>query len=169
MKLSNELARYAKIHGICEDWYLALKNENDINGLLDMYIRGIDFCLANDYPSNDFIANNFKGKMEAHGVHLDETLEIVNERKIIALGKSVGTIEINEFEVSEIFIKHDSELVLIASGNSFVMIDIFDNAKLTVLASDDAKVRINRYGGQVFQESIDDSFIKLTEKNKKTY
>ena len=169
MNLSHELAKQAKRNGICEDWYLALKNEKDIDSLLDMYIKGIDFCLSNDYPSNDFISKNFKGKMETHGIHLDEVLDIVNERKIIALGKTLGTVDINGFEVSEIFLKNNSEITILASGNSFVMVDIFDDAKVIVFASGDAKVCINRYGGNVFQYSKDDSCIKLIEKNKKTY
>lgn len=169
MNLSHELAKQAKINGICEDWYLILKNEKDIDSLLDMYIKGIDFCLSNDYPSNDFIRKNFKGKMEAHGIHLDEVIDIVNERKVIALGKTMGTVEITDYEVSEIFVKNNSELTITASGNSFVMVDIFDDSKVTVSASDDSKVVINRYGGKVFQDSKDDSCIKLIEKNKKTY
>jgi hypothetical protein len=169
MSISSELAKQAKIKGICQEWYLILKNEKDIDSLLDMYIKGLDFCLSNNYPSNDYISKNFKGKMESHGIHLNEFLDIVNERKVIALGKTTGTVKIKDYEVSEIFVKNNSELTIMASGNSFVMIDIFDDSKVIVFASDDAKVVIMKYGGRVLQDSKDDSCIKIIEKNKTTY
>jgi hypothetical protein len=169
MKLNNALAKEAKKHGICEDWYLELKNENNIDSMLDMYVKGIDFCLSNDYPSNDFIRKNFKGKMETHGIHLDEMLNIVSQPKVIALGNCFGTVETNDFEACEIYLKHNSEIVVMASRNSFVMIDIFDDSKLTVFAYDNSKVCINRYGGQVIQTANQNASIKIIEKNQKTY
>ena len=169
MNLSHELAKQAKRNGICEDWYLALKNEKDINSLLDMYIKGIDFCLSNDYPSNHFIAKNFKGKMEAHGIHLDEVLDIVNEPTVVALGKCLGDIVTLEFEVCQVFVKHNSDIIIMANGNSFVMVDVFDDAKVLILAYDNAKVCVNRYGGTVTESKNENSAIKIIEKNKKTY
>lgn len=169
MNLSHELAKQAKRNGICEDWYLALKNEKDIDNLLDMYIKGIDFCLSNDFPSNHFIAKNFKGKMEKHGIHLDEVLEIESENKVITLGKCTGTIELDSFDVCEIFVKNESNLTIVAKGNSFVMIDLFDNSIIEVHAYDNAKVCVNRYCGQINEYENEKSTIKIIEKHKKTY
>lgn len=169
MALNTNLAKMAKKHGICENWYMTLKNENDIDKMLEMYVKGIDFCLSNDYPSNDFIHDNFKGKMEKHGIHLDEVLDIESKPTIIALGKCKGMITSNLFDVCQIFAKHESELIITAHGNSFVMIDIFDNAKVTIFAYDNAKVCINRYGGKVTQSKNENSIIKVIEKNQKTY
>lgn len=170
MNLGYELAKQAKKNGICEDWYLELKNEKNIDKMLEMYVKGIDFCLSNDFPSNHFIAKNFKGKMEKHGIHLDEFLNIVSEPKVVALGKCFGSIEANNYDVCEVFIKNDSEIIITATGNSFVMIDVFDNSKLTVYAKDNAKVCVNRYGGNVeFVRHHETSQVKIIEKNKKTY
>ena len=169
MKLNYELAKQAKAHGICENWYLELKNENNIDKMLDMYVKGIDFCLSNDYPSNHFIAKNFKGKMEKHGIHLDEVLDTIGQPKVIALGKCKGIINAESFEVCEVFIKNESELIVMAKENSFVMIDIFDNAKVHIFTYDNAKVCVNRYGGQITESTNENSIIKIIEKNKKTY
>jgi hypothetical protein len=169
MKLNSELAKMAKIHGICENWHLELKNETDIDNMLEMYVKGIDFCLSNDFPTNDFIRKNFKGKMESHGIHLDETLRVISEPKTIALGKCSGTVKAENFDVCEIFIKNESEVTVMAKGNSFVMIDVFDNAKVHIFTYDNAKVYINRYGGQITESTNETSVIKIIEKNKKTY
>lgn len=169
MNLSKELAKEAKKKGICEEWYFPLKNETNIDKLLEMYVKGIDFCLSNDYPSNHFIEKNFKGKMEKHGIHLDETFELKNEKIVIALGKCNGGIDVTGFNVSQIFIKNDSEISILAKDNSFVMIDLFDNTRLNVYAYNNSKVVINRYGGKISENISENAQIKIIEKHKKTY
>lgn len=169
MALNTELAKQAKKYGICEDWYLELKNEKEIDKMLEMYVKGIDFCLSNDYPSNEFIRKKFVGKMEKHGIHLDEKLAIESKPTVIALGKCMGDIVTLNYDVCQVFIKNDSELIIMAHGNSFVMVDIFDNAKVQIFTYDDSKVCVNRYGGEIIQSKNENSVIKIIEKNKKTY
>lgn len=169
--IAKELAKQAKGKGICQEWYKDLKTTQDTGKLLEMYVRGIDFCLSNDFPSNSFIKDNFKGKMEAFGIHLDEQISIKNERKVVALGKCTGKIEVDGYNVSEVFLKHDSDLTISASGNAFVMVDVFDNTTLWVQALDNAKVCVNRYGtnAEITSKSEGNAVIKVIEKNKKTY
>lgn len=64
MDLAKELARQAKKKGICKPWYNELKslNGDNINAMAQMYLKGIDFCLANDYPDNGFIRTHFQGQ-----------------------------------------------------------------------------------------------------------
>lgn len=170
MKIGKELAIEAAKKGICEEWYNDMVALADKSALLEMYVKGIDFCLMNDYPSNDYIRKNFKGEMEAYGIHLDEVLSLYNEAKVIALGKCTGRVENCLYNVSQVFLKHESDLTVIAEGHSFVMIDIFDNAKLRVIASDQTRVCINHYGGIIEQNiSTGNAYIKVIEKHKKTY
>lgn len=169
MNIGKELANLAKKKGICKEWYNSMKGLDDKDSLIEMYVKGIDFCLANDFPSNDYIRANFAGKMEAYGVHLDELLNTANDRRVIALGNCRGRIEINAFGVSEVFLKHESDLVVVAKDHSFVMIDMFDNSRLHVIASADAKVCVNHYGGDLITEKNDDALVRVIQKNKKTY
>lgn len=169
MNIGEELAKQAKKLGICSTWHEDLKVTDDKDKLLEMYVAGIDFCLSNDYPSNDFIRANFKGKMECHGIHLDEVFKVKNERKVIALGDCEGNIELDGFAVCEAFVKHNSEISIKASGNSFVMIDVFDNAKIRVQADGEAKVCINHYAGEIQFASDGKSYVKIVEKQRKTY
>lgn len=169
MKLSKELARQAKAKGICTPWHTELLNLKDKEAMVAMYLKGIDFCLSKDYPQNDFIRAHFKGVMEKQGVFLDDDIKVDNMPKCVCLGATHGHIETTRFGVSEVFAKHDSELNVVVKDNAFVVIDIFDNAVVSVYASDRAKVCINRYGGVVNQCATGDAIIKIREKNKKTY
>jgi len=170
MELSKELAKQAKRFNICQEWHDELKNLNDKKAMLEMYLKGIDFCLSNDYPSNEYIRANFKGEMEKFGVFLDDAIDLVNVDKCVALGKTKGRIVINDFGTSEIFVKHSSELTIIAKGDSFVMVDLFDDAVIHVQAHDRAKVCVNRYGNsQINHMQFDFGVVKIIEKLKKTY
>ena len=137
--------------------------------MVEMYLKGIDFCLANDYPQNDFIREHFKGVMEKQGVFLDDNIKVENKPKCVCLGKTCGRIEAKGYEVCEIFVKHNSELNVVAKDNAFVMIDIYDDAVISVYASDRAKVCVNHHGGSINRYATNDAVIKIREKDKKTY
>lgn len=169
MNVSRKLASMAKKFGICEDWYLELKNEKNTDRILDMYLRGIDFCLANNFPSNEFIRDNFKGKINDKGIYLDSVLIAKDQPKVVILGSCLGRVETKDFDVCEVFIKDNSEIVITASGNSFVMVDVFDNAKLTVYSKENANVCVNLYGGNIIQNAQGKGKIKVIRKNKTTY
>lgn len=170
MNLSARLAKDAKRAGICDQWHDDLLKMDDKDAMVEMYLRGIDFCLSNDYPSNDFIRDNFKGIMERHGVFLDEAIDVVNFRKVVALGSTEGVVKYNGYSVGEVFAKHDAVLWVYAQDNAFVVVDVFDNAVVHVHADGRAKVCVNHYGGLVYNYADSaESVVKVREKHKKTY
>lgn len=170
MKLSKELAKQAAKYGICNEWHTKLKNLDDKKDLIAMYVKGIDFCLSHDYPTNNYIRANFKGFMEDFGVFLDDNIELRNAPKCVALGETKGSIEFDGYGISEIFIKHKSTLNIVARDNVFVIIDIFDNATVICEVHGKAKVYINKYGNATIEsKEYDSGFIKITDKQKNTY
>lgn len=171
MKLNKELALEAKKHDICEEWFNDLLQTEDKVRLIKMYLKGIDFCLSNEYPSLSFIKENFVGIMEKYGIFLDETIKTENYRHMVALGRCEGSAEYTGFEVGQVFVKHESKLTIQASGNAFVMVDMFDNSEVEVIASDNAKVCVNHYGGTISTSTSETrkSVIKVVRKHSKTY
>lgn len=171
MDIAKELAKKAKKNGICKPWYEELKSLQDKKAMIEMYLKGIDFCLANDYPGNDFIRKHFKGEMEQFGVFLDDEISIENPRKCVCLGNTSGRVGIDGFNVCEIFAKHSARLDIYAKDNAFVIIDVFDNSEVRIHASDRAKVCVNRYIGNniVMKDEADEAFVKIRDKQKKTY
>jgi len=168
-RLSKELAKQAAKHGICEEWRSELRSQSDIDAMLDMYIKGIDFCLSNEYPTNDFIRKNFKGKMEHKGIHLDEKASIENDKKAVLLGDCDVMFTAKEYSVCEVFVKHNSKVRVSATDNSFTVIDMFDNSSVYVHANGNAKVRINRYGGHLDFVEDENAIVKVVDKNSKKY
>lgn len=170
MKIAKELAKQAQQLNICQDWHKELKTLEDKRTMVEMYLKGIDFCLANDYPNNDYIRRNFGDIINDFGVFLDNTIDLVNIEKCVALGASKGRIEMNAYSVSEIFAKHDSELTIIAKDNAFIMLDAFDNSVVNIEAYNHSKVCVNRYGNaKINFKKVDSAMVKIIEKHKKTY
>lgn len=171
-KLSKELTKQALAAGAKKDCsiYQKLQAVERRTDLVQIYLDGIDFCLSNDFPSNDYIRKNFRGAIEQHNVYLDGFAALVNPKQVVALGETSGTVKIDEYNVCQAYIKHNSKLKIKAVDHSFVMIDVFDDAGVEVQASGDAKVCVSRYGNSVviFDEK-DSARVKIIEKNKRTY
>lgn len=171
-ELSKILAKEAKKKGICKEWHQELKKLTDRRAMAEMYLRGIDFCLKNNYPSNDFIKAEFGDIAPLMGVFVDSEISVENKPKCVCLGATFGNIKTNGFNVCEIFAKHDSELNIIAADNAFVMVDIFDNSFVNIYIHDRAKVCVNQYGENATVKIIEndaDAQVKIRVKHSKTY
>ena len=119
-EVTKQLAEAAQANGICTPWLNELKTLENKDALVDMYIRGLDFCIAHDYPSNDFIRRHFKGTMETHGVFLDDAIELQNQCKCIALGETTGRVAADGYSVVEVWAKHQSSLNITAKDNAWL-------------------------------------------------
>jgi len=169
MGLNNKLLKMAARKGACASGCDDLAGMTDRKDMIRLYLDNIDFCLSNDFPGNDVIAAEFGDIINEAGIFLDDEFEVLDLRKIVILGASRGTAAVDGYNISEIFVKHDSTLSVTASGHAFVMIDIFDDTIITVSARDSAKVCVNRYGGMVSSTSESDARVMVREKGKSNY
>jgi len=170
MKIAKELAKEAKKFNICKDWHDELLTLDDKKAMVKMYLKGIDFCLANDYPSNDYIKKNFGDVINDYNIFVDDEVDLINAKKCVALGSTNGLIKIDNFNVCEVFAKHESVLYIYAKDSAFIMVDAFDNSVVNIDAVDNAKVCVNRFGSATINiNKTDTAAVKIVEKNKKTY
>lgn len=168
--LSKTLAKEAKKKGICKEWHTALKSLKDRKAMVEMYLRGIDFCLKNDYPANDFIKAHFGDIAPQMGVFVDCEICVENSPKCVCLGATFGIIKADSFNVTEIFAKHQAELNVVAADNAFLMLDVFDDAVVNIHAHNRVKVCVNQYGGHInIVEESSEAQVKIRVKNSKTY
>ncbi|WP_280646686.1 MULTISPECIES: hypothetical protein [unclassified Dysgonomonas] len=140
-----------------------------IESMVKLFIRGIDFCISEDFPTLEFIRVNFKGKCEQYGAFVDDE---VNGRKnapdTVLNGNCKAMMEYDGFTVSRIFIRHNSQAAVIASDNAMVTIDAFDNSNLAVAtAGNSSQIFVNLYGNAQV-ECIGEN-IQVKKMNKETY
>ena len=170
MDLGRTLAKDAAKKGICKPWHDELRNfGNDIDKILEMYLKGIDFCLESDFPDKDFIAKHFKGKMETSGVFLDDAIDIWDAKKVVALGTTSGNVHTTRYGVSEVFVTHDADLDILPKENSFVVVDVWGNATVRVRSYHRARVCVNIYSSnaKVEYSQNDESLVKVRYKYNK--
>lgn len=147
-KLSNDLKNKAIGLGLCNQW-TAEWGSPDKDELLDKYVRGIDFCIKNDYPSIEYMKSNFTGVMENHGVFVDNILDLNNRSVAIINGKCEGLLSYNKYNTGRIYVRHESIVRIVAKENSKIFISTYDNSKITVECLDNAKVYVYKYGGVI--------------------
>ena len=160
--------------GLCHQWQRKLHSGLSVEELAKLYIKGIDFCISEDYPTLDFLRENFKGKCEPYGVFVDDELPpLKNKPDIVLNGDCKAMLEYDGYSVSRLFVRHNSEVGVVVSDNAMLTIDLFNNAKLyiTVIGSN-TKVNVTVYGCNATIECIGLttlSQIKVTHNDNPTY
>ena len=54
MELVQQLKQDGIAKGLCLPWQNKLRDGVSVKRLVDLYVRGIDFCIKNDYPTLDY-------------------------------------------------------------------------------------------------------------------
>ena len=94
MELVQQLKEDGKAKGLCRMWQMKLRTGLDYEQLIQLYIKGIDFCISENYPTLDFIREHFKGKCEVYGVFVDdEVTDKVNLPDVVLNGDCKAMLE----------------------------------------------------------------------------
>lgn len=145
MKIGKEIALEAKKKGLCKDWFMKMCAQNYIEPLCKMYFDGSDWAMENDFPSLE-ILRRFKGNSEQFGLFTDYSGTIENSRRTAFFGKSKVEIIAKNYDVQEIYVRHNSHAKIYASDNAFVVVNVVDDAMLEVVCDGKAKVNVYCYG-----------------------
>lgn len=116
--------------GLCKPWQKSWKD--DIDSLLYMYKRGIDFCITKDYPSIEMI-REMKGLTEGHDIYIDSKKTIsAYKETIICTCDSDMQINVDPYAVVRIYLLHNSKATINVSEGAIVLIDGYDNSSCIV-------------------------------------
>ena len=148
--LNIALRERARDLGLCDQWY----EEWDLNSpkevLINKYIKGIDFCIKNDYPKLDFIKAVFTGQELAdNGIFADCNIVMSNAKSAVLLGKSNGIIRYDGLNTGNVYLRHQSELTIEATGVARVFVEVYEGCRINVVATGIAKVFVYWHGGTV--------------------
>lgn len=137
-----ELARGQKV-GLCDEWYSSWPDDTDIDGLLDMFVRGQDFCIENDYPSLSFIREHFsKDDLHRHHIYVDESVDVTADNGYyIFLGRCSVRLVVSGFKAVSVYCRHDSIVDVSASLGARVFVSSYDRSCVTFREETCGKVR----------------------------
>jgi len=148
MDVIEQIKRDGQKYNLCRLYQSKLKPDLTVEDLAELYFKGIDFCIMNNYPTVQFMKDNFKGKCEQYGIFVeDRSVNANNLSKVVMIGDCKGQLSYDGFSVSRVFVRHTSETKILVSEYAHVSVDIFDSANVTiVVAGTKAKVLVNIYG-----------------------
>jgi hypothetical protein len=146
-KLSSDLKKQAISLGLCEQWQNTWGNPNE-QELINKFLHGINFCLAHNYPSNEFIKKNFDEEvLHRNNIYVDCDIQRRNPRQIVVVqGKSTGLIMYDGYNTADVYVRHDSDIVVDCTRMSKIFISVYDNAKVKVIQKDGATVYVYTHG-----------------------
>lgn len=154
--------------GLCREWQGKLRPGVSMERLVRLFVRGIDFCVKNDFPTLDFMRMYFKGKCEAYGAYVDGVCERRNAPAVVLNGNCVARLTYDGYAVSRVVVRHRSDASVTVYGCANVTIDVFDDAVLNlVVTGTRARVLVYRYGnGRV---NYGGTYAKIVNKDKNIY
>lgn len=144
MTVSEELKNKAIKLGLCKQWTDDW-GEADLDTLCELYTTGIDFCIINSYPSNEYIKTNFGKIAENHGIFTDANIDVTNPDIAILNGKTKGYIKLTGFASRDIYVRHNSIVTIEITDQARAFIRIFDNAFVKVINKTTNKIFVYKY------------------------
>lgn len=144
-KLNTELRAEAIRKGLCAQWQHDWADNKTPQELIEMYKKGIDFGIAYQYPSNEYIKANFDRKLlNDNLVFVDEDINLDNAPSGVYVlnGECSGTICLAPWAVATLYLRHDTNVSIEARDFARVFVRLYDNADATVNARESAIVKV---------------------------
>lgn len=117
--------------GLCQQWQGMWERDWDKETMIRMFIRGLDFCLDNRYPSVDFIKSNFDvSSLRRNAILVDDKYSLLNEPSCVLLGNSKSNIRYNSHYVGNVWLCDNSSAVITAKSKSSVIVHVVDKDTL---------------------------------------
>lgn len=163
--LSDKMKEEAVSLGLCAQWTAEWKDNSSKDEMVDKFVTGIDFCIKHNFPSTKVMKKDFGDVIHAHGVYVDENVRLTNPELVILNGCCVSNISYDMITAGEIYVRHDCTLSLYVRGMSFIVVNVYDNARVEVHTDEYSKCTVFQYGGEV----IASEGVKVRDRKKFTF
>ena len=162
--IGKQLKSQAESLGACEKGLNGL-DRLDEQELINRYVHFIDFVIEKNFPSNEFIKENFdKSLLEHNNIYVDAEFERRNARQVVVIqGESKGVLLFDGLTTSDVYIRHDSEVTIDCSRLSKIFISVYDNAKIHITQRDGASVYVYLHGENCSVESDGEVMIRRSK------
>lgn len=140
----NRIINMATLAGACKNNGIdLLKSAKSVAEMIRVMKtpQGIEFCMEKQFPSMEVLAE-YESELAAANVFIAGDHTIQNPRLVIAYG---GRIEIHasEWHVCEVYATSSAEIVIIASDNAFVSVELHHDSSCEKYVNGSAKVSLH--------------------------
>lgn len=137
-KILRKSAREQK-NRLCDEWYDNWDLNGDRQYLIDLYLKGIDFAIDNDWPDNAFIVRNFdRHLLRKNNILVNDKWSVANPKTVVMLGNSISTVRNSGWNVATCYVRHESNATVICKNMSFTTLHVHDNATVKIEIFDKA-------------------------------
>lgn len=148
--LNRAMRAEAKGLGLCDKWYGEWSEDSSVDELLNKYMKGIDFCIRNDYPSNSTMLEYAgREKLHEHGIFIDEEITESSRGMIVINGHCTGRVNYDGFNVGDVYVLGKSEVTINVSDFAKVFVEVWGDARVTVINKGENRCFVYRHGGEV--------------------
>ena len=161
MNIGKEIALEAKKYGLCAEWYKKMLAVTTYKQLAEMYFDGDDWSMEKDFPSLSILRKH-KGAILHYGLVVDSTEKFENNFRIVFFGNSETEISYSDYAVGNVIVRHQSKVKIKASGSSKVFVNLIDEARVEIEATENAEVIVYNYGQQTNYSNKGNVIVKRT-------
>lgn len=162
-RLNRELRDDAVAYGMCPQWQSEWNDDKTQQELLDMYVRALDFCIEHDYHTVAFIKEHVDPYLRRKNrIYVDEEVEGGESGIYMVNGKCRGEAVFDDLAVATLYVRHDSELCIVAKGLSKIFVRVYDRARIHVTQSDMGKVYVYVCGEECAVECEGDVMMRTS-------
>lgn len=144
--LSQTLKKEAIDRGLCSEWASKWSDSLSQQELIDRYVSGIDFIIQQgEWPTNDFIKTNFdRDLLHKNLIYVDEHIDLKEAPNGVYIlnGECSGTLWFNSWAAATVYVRHNSNVTIIADDFSKVFVHVYDEANAEVVELDEAVVKV---------------------------
>lgn len=147
--LSSKMKEEAIGLGLCKQWTKEWKDNTSKDGMVQKFVRGIDFCIEHDWPSVQVIKRDFGDVIHNHGVYADESVNISNAPFVVLNGECDAELKYSWTSAGDIYVRHKSKAKICAKDVARVFVSVYDDSSVDIECEEGAKCFVYLYGGSV--------------------
>lgn len=136
-----EIYELAKKSGACSPGLRDIQKANNVNDLIRLLKtgKGIEFIMESNFLTES-VYSQYRVELEKENIYFDGKHSLLNPRLVVVIGGQVD-IEVNGFQVCEIYAKGSSVVNLLAHDNAYVSIELHQDSKLNSEKYKQSKVK----------------------------
>lgn len=146
MELREQIIHICIDANACQEGLKELANCKSKEELIRCFFINYKFCLSTHTPNADFMASNFGDIMNHQAMYSNQRVNARNEKRIMILGHSIGTVELTEKRMYRIWIADTSKINIKASNGARVVVDALDHADIIITSDLMSNTTVHLFG-----------------------
>lgn len=146
-ELNKTLKAEAVSLGLCQKWQNDWEGNKSSGALIEMYKKGIDFCIDREWPSCDMILSKFdRAELRDNGVFVRESVDkIIIENGVSVIREFGGDVEISQNAVATLHCQSNELLVVRVRKGARLFLHLHKTPCLVIADEPMSLAKVYRY------------------------